>query len=110
MSLGQAGRAAHQLLRGPDEPGVVRPAVAAQAEGVHARVAEHRRRFRVGHVQRARGHPGGEQVPDDQGGGGGIGPGRVRVVEQDLVQVVQLPVAAIREQRERDDLLTTRDY
>ena len=71
--LRQAGRAAHQLLRGPDEPGVVRAAVAAQVEGVHARVAEHRGRFRVGHVQRARGHPGGEQVPDDQGGGVGIG-------------------------------------
>ena len=62
LALRQAGRAAHQLLRGPDEPGVVRAASAAEplVDGVHARVAEHRGGFGVGHVQRAGGRAGRE--------------------------------------------------
>jgi len=94
---GCAGDAAEQVPRGPDQPGVVRSAVTAETlvEGVHAGVAE-QGGFRAGHVERARGRPGREQVPNPGRHGvarmyGAVG--RRGVVEQDLVQVVQVPVA-----------------
>ncbi len=51
---GQPGDAAEQLPRGPDEPGVVRPAGTPEtlAEGVHAGVAQQRGGFQIGHVER----------------------------------------------------------
>jgi hypothetical protein len=66
---GHPGGAAEQLLRGLDEPGVVRAAAAAETpvEGVHARVAQHGGGFGIGHVERARGRAGREQLLEETG-------------------------------------------